>query len=82
MIPSPYSQQLHSTKVVVFVETKALSDHFAQIMLTPSQYKEMLIFLQLMNTQGVGGQFFVRTSNTEQHDFPNILKTYIPLPKI
>lgn len=82
MIPSPYSRQLHNTKVVVFVETKALSDHFAQIMLAPNQYKEMLIFLQLMNPQGVNGQFLVRTSDLHQYDFPNINETYVPLPKI
>lgn len=82
MIPSPYSQQLHNTKVVVFVETKALSDHFAQIMLSKAQYRDMLLFLQLMNTLDERGGFRVRTSNAQQYDFPNILETYVEMPKI
>ena len=82
MIPSPYHSQLHNTKVVVFVETKAISDHFAQIMLTQQQYKDMLLFLQLMNTLDGNERFLVRTSDAQQYDFPNIQETYIPLPKI
>ena len=82
MIPSPYSRQLHNTKVAVFVETKALSDHFAQIMLTQEQYKKMLLFLQLMQMQNANGGFLVRTNNHQEYDFPNILETYAELPKI
>lgn len=83
MIFSPYTKQLHNTKVAVFVETKALSDHFAQIMLTPQQYRSLLLILEtMMENDSVMRTFQVRTSNLHEYDFPNIQEVYTPMPKI
>lgn len=84
LTPSPLSQ-FDTVKVVIFKEVAPLSDKFEQIVLTESQFKEVLRTLtSVMPPDGrvcTCGQvhadgFVVVTDDEHQYTFPNIRQMY------
>lgn len=73
---SPFSEAFNNVKVVVFMETVSLSDHFEQIMLTHDQLRQVTdsILQQLPHSED--GGFVVTTNEDHSYSFPDIPDSY------
>lgn len=73
MIESPFTDD--NIKVVVFMETKPLSDHFEQIMFTKESYKKIIDAIE-KEMRHEGKDFIVTTDDTHSSHFKDIKDYY------
>lgn len=75
-IPSPWTEEMNTIKVVLFMETKPMTDNFMQMMFTVDQMKKILDFISGEVLGRTNNDFVVTCNDDHEYTFNNIKTHY------